>query len=93
MGLIIEFPPGATILIPSALLTHSNVSVQPGDVRMSFTQYCAGGLFRRVDQGFQTAASFEAVNKMGKRQFDQKFKERWQMGINLFSTLSELKGE
>jgi hypothetical protein len=93
MRLVIEFPPGATILIPSALLTHSNVPVQPGDVRMSFTQYCAGGLFRWVDQGFQTAASFKAVDEKGKRQFDQGSKERWEMGIGLYSTLSELYGQ
>ena len=52
MGLVIEFPPGATILIPSATLRHSNVCLNPGDTRMSFTQYSAGGLFRWVDQGF-----------------------------------------
>jgi hypothetical protein len=91
MELVIEFPPGATILIPSALLTHSNAPVQPGEVRMSLTQYCAGGLFRWVDQGFQTAGDFEAADKKGKERFDQKAKERWQMGIDLFSTLSELK--
>lgn len=93
MELVIEFPPGATILIPSAILAHSNVSVQPGDVRMSFTQYCAGGLFRWVDQGFQTAANFKAADKKGKEQFDLESKERWQMGINLFSTLSDLRGK
>ena len=53
---VIEFPPGALILIPSATMTHSNVPVQPGNSRVSFTQYCAGGLFRYVDNGFRTEA-------------------------------------
>jgi hypothetical protein len=93
MGLVIEFPPGATILIPSATLRHSNVCLNPGDTRMSFTQYSAGGLFRWVDQGFRTAAAFEAADKKGKARFDQESKRRWEMGLGLFSTLSELKAE
>ncbi|KAJ3730736.1 hypothetical protein C8R42DRAFT_637406 [Lentinula raphanica] len=30
LGLIVRFPPGSTILIPSALLTHSNLPIQKG---------------------------------------------------------------
>jgi hypothetical protein len=90
MKLVIEFALGSTILIPSAILAHSNTLLQPGEVRMSFTQYCAGGLFRWVDQGFQTASGFKAVDEKGKRQFDHESKKRWQMGMGLFSTLSEL---
>ncbi|KAF4604595.1 hypothetical protein EYR40_003369 [Pleurotus pulmonarius] len=36
LKLIIEFPPGATILIPSALLRHSNVPIQKGESRIQF---------------------------------------------------------
>ncbi|TFK78156.1 hypothetical protein K466DRAFT_461735, partial [Polyporus arcularius HHB13444] len=43
--LIIESPPGALILILSAILRHSNTPVQEGEERMSFTQFSAGGLF------------------------------------------------
>ncbi|KAK7433620.1 hypothetical protein VKT23_020675 [Stygiomarasmius scandens] len=46
LGLVIEFPPGATILIPSAYLKHSNTTIGPGERRYSFTQYTAGGIFR-----------------------------------------------
>ncbi|KAF7293734.1 hypothetical protein HMN09_01168600 [Mycena chlorophos] len=49
----IRFPPGATIAIPSALLRHSNVSIQQDEIRYSFTQFAAGGLFRFVENGFQ----------------------------------------
>lgn len=45
LGLVIEFPPGSLILIPSATTTHSNTPIAEGDVRASFTQYCPGGLF------------------------------------------------
>ncbi|KAF7296647.1 hypothetical protein HMN09_01073000 [Mycena chlorophos] len=48
LRLVIEFPPGSTIAIPSALLRHSNTSVQQHETRYSFTQFSAGGLFRYV---------------------------------------------
>ncbi|KAJ8089791.1 hypothetical protein PM082_018367 [Marasmius tenuissimus] len=54
LGIIIEFPPGATILIPSALLLHSNTLVQSGETRYSFVQYSAGALARWIEQGFQS---------------------------------------
>ncbi|THU86218.1 hypothetical protein K435DRAFT_597299, partial [Dendrothele bispora CBS 962.96] len=46
LNLIIRFPPGSTILIPSALLTHSNTPIQDGEFRYSFVQYSAAALFR-----------------------------------------------
>ncbi|KIK60698.1 hypothetical protein GYMLUDRAFT_167428 [Collybiopsis luxurians FD-317 M1] len=45
LGLVIQLPPGWTILIPSAFLQHSNTKIQPGETRFSLTQYTAGGLF------------------------------------------------
>ncbi|KAI0039029.1 hypothetical protein FA95DRAFT_1504733, partial [Auriscalpium vulgare] len=56
LKLVIEFPPGSTILIPSALLTHSNAAIRPGETRRSFTQYCAGGLMRWHRYGMRTEA-------------------------------------
>ncbi|KAJ6571908.1 hypothetical protein B0H19DRAFT_1209087 [Mycena capillaripes] len=60
--LVIEFPPGALVLILSATLSHSNVPVQPGDKHISFTQFTAAlketrwemgmGLFSTVDELF-----------------------------------------
>ncbi|KAJ7164846.1 hypothetical protein C8R43DRAFT_1122726 [Mycena crocata] len=54
LKLIIRFPPGSTILIPSAILRHSNIPIQPGESRYSFTQFTAAGLFRWVDNGFKS---------------------------------------
>lgn len=48
LGLAIEFPPHSTIFIPSAILTHSNTAIQPGERRSSVTQYNSEGLFRWV---------------------------------------------
>ncbi|KAJ7803508.1 hypothetical protein B0H14DRAFT_2275151, partial [Mycena olivaceomarginata] len=54
LRMVIRFPPGSTILIPSALIRHSNVPIRAHEYRGSFVQYTAGGLFRWVRNGFRT---------------------------------------
>ncbi|KAK7016266.1 hypothetical protein R3P38DRAFT_3203090 [Favolaschia claudopus] len=56
----LEFPPGSTILIPSAALFHSNTIISAGERRYSFTQYTAGGLFRWVERGFKSETEARA---------------------------------
>ncbi|PBK95192.1 hypothetical protein ARMGADRAFT_905157, partial [Armillaria gallica] len=53
LKLVIEFPSGSLIIIPSALLEHSNVPIHKGETRYSLTQYSAAGLFRWVDNGYR----------------------------------------
>ncbi|KAJ7680001.1 hypothetical protein B0H14DRAFT_3535987 [Mycena olivaceomarginata] len=65
LKLVVEFPAGALILLPSATVAHSNVPVQAGDERVSFTQFTAGGLFRFVDYGFRTEAGLAAEGSCG----------------------------
>lgn len=90
LKLLIEFPPGATIFIPSATLEHSNVPVRHGQRRVSFTQYCSGGIFRWVDNDFQTEDELKANNPamywhmMGLKQ------SRWAMGLALLSRVDDL---
>lgn len=91
LKLVIEFPPGSTILIPSAILRHSNVNVQPGETRYSFTQYTAGSLFRWVDHGFQSNTSYFQKTSAEEQEKEQaRTAERWAMGLGLFSTVDEL---
>ncbi|KAJ7321808.1 hypothetical protein DFH08DRAFT_1085708 [Mycena albidolilacea] len=56
--LIVRFPLGCSILIPSAAVTHFNMPIQAGEERFSLVQYAAGGLFRWVTNGFQTDRSW-----------------------------------
>jgi hypothetical protein len=92
LKLVIEFPPGSTILIPSATLRHSNIAIQPGETRYSFTQYAAGALFRWVDQDFQPSKSYYADRSEGQmKEMRRKSERRWEEGIQLFSTLSSLQ--
>ncbi|KAJ3712277.1 hypothetical protein C8R42DRAFT_594994 [Lentinula raphanica] len=94
LGLVIRFPPGATILIPSALLVHSNVPIQEGEKRYAFVQYTAGGLFRWIDHGFQTLEKWKKKNPLQaeKQQYKRDREARVQNGYNRFSTFSEIVG-
>lgn len=89
LKLVIEFPPGALVLIPSATITHSNVAVAEGDVRASFTQYCAGGLFRYVDYGFRKEAELKAQDPALYAEMCQVRGDRWEMGLGLLSRLQD----
>lgn len=90
--LILEFPPGCTILIPSAAIFHSNIPIREAERRYSFTQYTAGGLFRWVEHGFQSEEAYFASLSQEEQQKERaKGRQRWADAGDLFSTLSELQ--
>ncbi|EPQ55754.1 hypothetical protein GLOTRDRAFT_41110, partial [Gloeophyllum trabeum ATCC 11539] len=88
LKLVIEFPPGSTIFLCSAILRHSNIPVRPGESRFSFTQWTAGGLFRWTDFGFRSAGSFE--KEVGKQAAEEANTARWREGVSLLPRLSDL---
>lgn len=89
---VLQFPAGTTILLPSAAIAHSNVPIQQGERRYSFTQYTAGGVFRWVEQGFRTRESYLARLSTSQRADDSaRLNEQLQKGLELFSTVDELK--
>ncbi|KAJ7436227.1 hypothetical protein FB451DRAFT_1061888 [Mycena latifolia] len=90
LKLAVEFPHGALILVPSATIAHSNVPVQNGDKRISFTQFTAGGLMRFVDNGFRTEAQLEAEDPLEFERLAGLKDSRWAMGLGLLSTVDEL---
>ncbi|KAI0352293.1 hypothetical protein OH77DRAFT_1409671 [Trametes cingulata] len=87
LNLMIEFPPGALVLIPSVILRHSNTVVRPHERRFSFTQYSAGGLFRWVECGFKSQKAFEEEGGT----YDVSGAERWLQGVRRWSTWEELR--
>ncbi|KAJ3922622.1 hypothetical protein F5877DRAFT_33291, partial [Lentinula edodes] len=89
--LILEFPPGATILLPSALIRHSNLPLADGETRVSVTQYTAGGIRRWLEYGGRTEDEFRTQDPEGFAHTWAKRHEGWTQGLNLFSTLDELK--
>ncbi|KAJ7801387.1 hypothetical protein B0H14DRAFT_2386470, partial [Mycena olivaceomarginata] len=90
LKLVIEFLPGALVLIPSATLSHSNIPVQPGDTRVSFTQFTAGGLFRYVDNRYRTEGELAEEDPAGYAHLVEEKRSRWEMGLQMFSTVDEL---
>lgn len=93
LRLVVEFPPGALVLIPSATITHSNIPVAEGDARSSFTQYMPGGLFRWVDYGHCLVEDCKSRNpELYREQLDAR-PHKWQMGLDLLTTVDELQDE
>jgi len=73
------------------LVVHSNTPIQDGETRYSFTQYCAGGLFRFIANGFRTDKAFLAkatASQLAEREMARS--RRWQDGLAMFPKLSEL---
>lgn len=91
LKLIAEFPPGSLVLIPSATLTHSNIPVADGDCRASFTQYCAGGLFRYVDYGFRRDKQLKKEDPTLHSDLCKLRPQKWQEGLALLSTLKDFQ--
>ncbi|KAH9855407.1 hypothetical protein C2E23DRAFT_724304 [Lenzites betulinus] len=85
LQMVIEFPPGSTILIPSAIIRHSNTVIAPDERRYSFTQYTAGGLFRWVECGFKPVKALTPAEAKSYRNG----RSRWERGVGLLSLWSE----
>lgn len=85
--LIIEFPPGSTILVPSGTIRHGNIPIWPKETRHSFTQYCPGGLLRWVAYGFQPV---KMASPSIKQAFQRTQEERRVRAVGLFSKASEV---
>ncbi|GJE98476.1 hypothetical protein PsYK624_147080 [Phanerochaete sordida] len=88
LNVVIEFPPGALIFIPSATLRHGNIAVRPGETRTSWTQYAAGGLFRWTEYGNMSWASLVAKSTKRRDAELAKRSTRWQEGLKLFPKFS-----
>ncbi|KAI0039281.1 hypothetical protein FA95DRAFT_1457375, partial [Auriscalpium vulgare] len=91
LKLIIEFPPGSTILIPSAILTHSNTAIQPGETRQSFTQHCSGLLVCWWAYSLRTEATMADKDPELAKKLKREAAGRWREKLGLFSKVTELK--
>lgn len=90
LGLLIEFPAGSTILIPSAILKHSNVPIGNSEARASFTQYAAGGLFRFVLNGCRSDKALRQEDPILAERIRREGTSRWMEGLRMYSTPTEL---
>lgn len=88
--LVIDFPHAATVLIPSAVVTHSNTAVAEGDDRGSFTQYTAGPMFRWTYNGCRTEEVFMKQDPEGYKEMMAGKETAYLQYVNNFSTIEEL---
>ncbi|KAG6818288.1 hypothetical protein H0H93_006256, partial [Arthromyces matolae] len=87
--LVIRFPHGSTIFLPSASVAHSNSPIQVGDYRISITQYAPGGLFRWVDNGGRTEKELKAEDPELYEKMQSEKETRWKYGMTLLPTWKE----
>ncbi|THU81353.1 hypothetical protein K435DRAFT_693757, partial [Dendrothele bispora CBS 962.96] len=88
LRMVIEFPPGWTILIPSSYLRHGNTAIAPDEKRFSFTQYTSGSLFRYADDDYKMRTQ---MSDSERKASEEKQASRINEDLNLYSTLEELK--
>ncbi|KJA14109.1 hypothetical protein HYPSUDRAFT_108189, partial [Hypholoma sublateritium FD-334 SS-4] len=92
LDLVIEFPPGSTILLPSAAIAHSNTSIGRRETRCSVTQFTAGGLFRWMAHGGQRDSQyFQGMSATDLDRVASENAARCKFGLSLFSTLDEIR--
>jgi len=93
-GLVTELPPGTTALIPSALVCHSNTTIQEGETRFSIVQYASGRMFRWVHNGLATNAKWlEQATPQDIEIHNSEQAGRWKGAAMSYSTLEELLGQ
>lgn len=91
LRLVVEFPHGSSILLPSAAISHSNTPIQQHELRSSITQFSAGGLFRWVEQGFQVKDNYvDSLSEEQKLNLVHENELRCKLGLSLFSKLADL---
>ncbi|KAL0564714.1 hypothetical protein V5O48_017325 [Marasmius crinis-equi] len=86
LGLVLEFPPGCTVLFPSVLIAHSNTPIEVHETRSSITQFTAAGLFRWVHNGCMTDKEYgQYANVRQKKARAQHRENLSSMGLDLLS--------
>lgn len=91
LGLVLEFPVGCSIIIPSATITHSNCVIE-GDnaARASFVQYLPGGILQYVENGFQTDGYLKTNNRARYDERTEEKKGRWVESLSRFSKYADI---
>jgi hypothetical protein len=95
LKLLVVFPPGSTVLIPSATMPHGNTPISSHETRYTMTQHCAGGLLRWIKYGFKTMKSY-GTTKAGRELMKAMAgdpEERLQEALDRISKVDELASD
>ncbi|TFK78381.1 hypothetical protein K466DRAFT_507357 [Polyporus arcularius HHB13444] len=87
LRMVVEFPVCSTALIPSGVVSHSNIGISPGETRHSFTQYSAGRLFRWREAGHQTLKNL----RKGGGELAGTGHQRWTEGVGKLSKWADIR--
>jgi len=90
LKVVLEFPAGGTILLPSSAISHANIPVAEHEARQSIIQYSAGGLQRWETYGFRSWRDLEGADPCTAAEIKAGGAVRWAAGLDLFSTTSSL---
>lgn len=87
LGTVIQFPPGSTILLASALISHSNTKIGKDETRYSVAHYRAGALFRWAENGFQrTEELYNSIPQTTRENLEFLDSFLWEYGLSLLPT-------
>ncbi|KAL1750140.1 hypothetical protein FB107DRAFT_224403 [Schizophyllum commune] len=92
LRLVIRFPPGSSIIVPSALITHLNTDIGVNEQRYSVTQYTSGAIFRFVEHGCKLDDEYYgSLDAAGAREARRANGSRWKKGVAMLSRLPKLR--
>jgi len=87
LGIVVEFPPSSTILLMSALVSHSNTTIEKNKTRYSVAHYIAGALFRWAKNGFQkTEELYNSIPRSTCENLEFLDSFLWEYGLSLLPT-------
>jgi hypothetical protein len=69
--------------------TDMNAPVQPGDTRVSFTQFTSGGLFHYVHNSYRTEGELADTDPAEYARLVEKKQSRREEGLQIYSTVDE----
>lgn len=90
---MVKFPPGSTVLIPSAIVRHSNCPIADKESRYSITEFSAADLFRWVANGNQNDCDVKQGTREERLKRRHEQLVRWKEGLLLYPTYKDIFGK
>jgi hypothetical protein len=92
LKVVIEMPPGCTVLLPSAIIKHSNTSLKGRhERRYSVAQFSAAGLFRWESEGRQPDYAYhKTLDEKGRAREARLDVERFVKGLEMIPSYKDI---
>ncbi|KAF9060671.1 hypothetical protein BDP27DRAFT_1429782 [Rhodocollybia butyracea] len=84
LGVVVPFPAGATIYVPSACVTHGNVPIAPEETRSSIAFFTPAGIARWFHNGYMSDKEFKERASPRQLRLWKEYREKlWETGLEL----------